>query len=90
MGVPVRQSRTFCCGRELNDSIAVLPNADGTRAMGKIRPGKGVLKFFRAELESGVGVNSTLNLSGFVGDFILWKQGWSHGQKQQTRAAVFV
>jgi transposase-like protein len=30
-----------------------------------------------------------LNRPGFVGDFILWKRGWSHGQKQQDRSEVF-
>ena len=32
---------------------------------------------------------TVVNRPGFVGDSILWKRGWSHGQKQQTRAAVF-
>ena len=30
-----------------------------------------------------------VNRPGFVGDFILWKRGWSHGQKQQDRSEVF-
>ena len=24
-----------------------------------------------------------MNRPGFVGDFILWKRGWSHGQTRQ-------
>jgi len=30
-----------------------------------------------------------LNRPGFVGDFILWKRGWNHGQTQQDRSKVF-
>ena len=30
-----------------------------------------------------------LNRPGFVGDFILWKRGWNHRQKQQDRSKVF-
>ena len=30
-----------------------------------------------------------VNRPGFVGDFILWKRGWNHGQTQQDRSKVF-
>jgi len=30
-----------------------------------------------------------MNRPGFVGDFILWKRGWNHGQTQQDRSKVF-
>jgi hypothetical protein len=34
-------------------------------------------------------VPPTLNRPGFVGDFILWKRGWSHGQKRENWSEVF-
>jgi dTDP-glucose 4,6-dehydratase len=35
------------------------------------------------------GLQQALNRPGFVGDFILWKRGWNHGQTQQDRSKVF-
>ena len=34
-------------------------------------------------------LNSNLNRTGFVGDSILWKRGWNHGQKRENRATLF-
>jgi hypothetical protein len=49
------------------------------------------IKFFLMKLSQCVDSDLpvSLNRPGFVGDFILWKRGWNHGQTQQDRSKVF-